>query len=148
MERREKTALEVDTAPMGLSIGALECVSSHAYVYSLLIMCVSRLRVPTMAALPLFFLMGKKGPKSPIAKALKGNRNASKQRSESRGAEDVARGDQRGTSTSAATSVSHKAPRKRFPDIYKDRAMILKGLKRTHGDAAGPSVRLTIDELM
>ena len=136
MERREKTALEVDTAPMGLSIGALECVSSHAYVYSLLIMCVSRLRVPTMAALPLFFLMGKKGPKSPIAKALKGNRNASKQRSESRGAEDVARGDQRGTSTSAATSVS--ASRKPFPDRYKERAMILEGLKRTHEDGCRP----------
>ena len=31
MERREKTAREADTAPMGLSIGALECVRSHAY---------------------------------------------------------------------------------------------------------------------
>jgi hypothetical protein len=40
-----------------------------------------------------------------LAKAMKGNRNASMQRSESRGAEDVARGDQRGTSTSAATSL-------------------------------------------
>ena len=65
-----------------------------------------------------FFLMGKKGPKSPIAKAMKGKRNASKQRSESEGLQEaLPLRDERGASTSAAAPMHHA--RKTTPDRKK-----------------------------